>query len=164
MVLKLTQCVQLYNQEFRIKQRYMQISKILFKQTDAVRCFSFKFAFSFCRHVAGLNAGRARNISEWREKNGPLVNREQLKLVKGMGPKSYQQCAGFIRINPQTLNRYTPISIWTPIKKAQKHIFLRFFTCWLRLIYWKKNNGNCTYTLIWSVTNQLKKKLFKKHI
>lgn len=52
------------------------------------------------RHVAGLNAGRAKSIAEWREQNGPFVNREQLKLVKGMGPKSYQQCAGFIRINP----------------------------------------------------------------
>uniref|UniRef100_A0A671XX85 S1 RNA binding domain 1 n=1 Tax=Sparus aurata TaxID=8175 RepID=A0A671XX85_SPAAU len=54
------------------------------------------------RHVAGLNAGRAKNIAEWREQNGPFINREQLKLVKGMGPKTYQQCAGFIRINPQT--------------------------------------------------------------
>lgn len=57
------------------------------------------------RHVAGLNVGRARNIAEWREQNGPFINREQLKLVKGMGPKTYQQCAGFIRINPQTLHR-----------------------------------------------------------
>uniref|UniRef100_A0AAX7TK72 YqgF/RNase H-like domain-containing protein n=1 Tax=Astatotilapia calliptera TaxID=8154 RepID=A0AAX7TK72_ASTCA len=57
------------------------------------------------RHVAGLNAGRARSITEWREQHGPFINREQLKLVKGMGPKSYQQCAGFIRINPQTLSR-----------------------------------------------------------
>lgn len=56
------------------------------------------------RHVAGLNAGRARSIAEWREKNGPFINREQLKLVKGLGPKSFQQCAGFIRINPQTLD------------------------------------------------------------
>ncbi|KAI3363385.1 hypothetical protein L3Q82_012001 [Scortum barcoo] len=54
------------------------------------------------RHVAGLNAGRAKSIAEWREQNGPFINREQLKLVKGMGPKTYQQCAGFIRINPQT--------------------------------------------------------------
>ncbi|XP_070697267.1 S1 RNA-binding domain-containing protein 1 [Pempheris klunzingeri] len=59
------------------------------------------------RHVAGLNAGRARSIAEWREQNGPFINREQLKLVKGMGPKSYQQCAGFIRINPQTLHSAT---------------------------------------------------------
>ncbi|XP_015252840.1 PREDICTED: S1 RNA-binding domain-containing protein 1 [Cyprinodon variegatus] len=61
------------------------------------------------RHVAGLNAGRARSIAEWREKNGPFINREQLKLVKGMGPKSFQQCAGFIRINPQTLNSAKPL-------------------------------------------------------
>ncbi|KAK5854269.1 hypothetical protein PBY51_015354 [Eleginops maclovinus] len=56
------------------------------------------------RHVAGLNAGQAKNIAEWREQNGPFNNREQLKLVKGMGPKTYQQCAGFIRVNPQTLH------------------------------------------------------------
>uniref|UniRef100_A0A8B9LMV5 S1 RNA binding domain 1 n=1 Tax=Astyanax mexicanus TaxID=7994 RepID=A0A8B9LMV5_ASTMX len=55
------------------------------------------------RHVAGLNAGRAKSIAEWRETNGPFLNREQLKLVKGLGPKSFQQCAGFVRINPETL-------------------------------------------------------------
>lgn len=60
------------------------------------------------RHVAGLNAGRARSIMEWREKNGPFLNREQLKLVKGLGPKSFQQCAGFIRVNPETVHSYTP--------------------------------------------------------
>ncbi|TSK42151.1 S1 RNA-binding domain-containing protein 1 [Bagarius yarrelli] len=58
------------------------------------------------RHVAGLNSGRARSIVEWREKNGPFFNREQLKLVKGLGPKSFQQCAGFIRINPETAHRF----------------------------------------------------------
>ncbi|CAG6016604.1 unnamed protein product [Menidia menidia] len=67
------------------------------------------------RHVAGLNVGRARNIVEWREQNGPFKNREQLKLVKGMGPKTYQQCAGFIRINPQTLNRYTLSCIYRDV-------------------------------------------------
>ncbi|KAI4888639.1 hypothetical protein NFI96_027067 [Prochilodus magdalenae] len=58
------------------------------------------------RHVAGLNAGRARSIAEWREKNGPFLNREQLKLVKGLGPKSFQQCAGFVRINPESVRSY----------------------------------------------------------
>ncbi|KAF4105678.1 hypothetical protein G5714_013340 [Onychostoma macrolepis] len=55
------------------------------------------------RHIAGLNAGRARSIMDWKEKNGRFLNREQLKLVKGLGPKSFQQCAGFIRINPETV-------------------------------------------------------------
>ncbi|XP_037553213.1 S1 RNA-binding domain-containing protein 1 [Nematolebias whitei] len=78
------------------------------------------------RHVAGLNAGRARNIAEWREKNGSFINREQLNLVKGMGPKSYQQCAGFIRINPQTLNsvnsssQSAPAASEKPLAKKSK--------------------------------------------
>ncbi|XP_051232141.1 S1 RNA-binding domain-containing protein 1 [Dicentrarchus labrax] len=73
------------------------------------------------RHVAGLNAGRAKNIAEWRELNGPFINREQLKLVKGMGPKTYQQCAGFIRINPQTSVKPSPhpVSV-VPEKPAAK--------------------------------------------
>ncbi|MCJ8730774.1 hypothetical protein PDJAM_G00188170 [Pangasius djambal] len=58
------------------------------------------------RHVAGLNASRARSIAEWREKNGPFFNREQLKLVKGLGPKSFQQSAGFIRITPETARSF----------------------------------------------------------
>lgn len=61
--------------------------------------YFYYFTFLFFRHIAGLNANRAKNIIEWREKNGPFVNREQLKKVKGLGPKSFQQCAGFIRIN-----------------------------------------------------------------
>ncbi|KAI7797878.1 putative S1 RNA-binding domain-containing protein 1 [Triplophysa rosa] len=38
---------------------------------------------------------------EWREKNEPFLNREQFKLVKGISPKIFQQCAGFIRVNPK---------------------------------------------------------------
>ncbi|XP_013204423.1 S1 RNA-binding domain-containing protein 1 [Microtus ochrogaster] len=58
------------------------------------------------RHIAGLNANRAKNIIEWREKNGPFINREQLKNVKGLGPKSFQQCAGFIRINQDYIQTF----------------------------------------------------------
>lgn len=62
--------------------------------------------FIFSRHIAGLNANRAKNIIEWREKNGPFINREQLKKVKGLGPKSFQQCAGFIRINQDYIRTF----------------------------------------------------------
>lgn len=65
--------------------------------------------YSFClffRHIAGLNANRAKNIIEWREKNGPFINREQLKKVKGLGPKSFQQCAGFIRVNQDYIRTF----------------------------------------------------------
>ncbi|XP_071404136.1 S1 RNA-binding domain-containing protein 1 isoform X3 [Pithys albifrons albifrons] len=58
------------------------------------------------RHIAGLNANRAKNIIEWREKNGPFINREQLKEVKGLGPKTFQQCAGFIRFNQEYIKTF----------------------------------------------------------
>ncbi|XP_014769764.1 S1 RNA-binding domain-containing protein 1 isoform X2 [Octopus bimaculoides] len=56
------------------------------------------------RMVSGLNSSQAKHIIEWREKQGNFCNREQLRLVKGIGEKTYNQCAGFVRINP-TSNR-----------------------------------------------------------
>lgn len=66
----------------------------------------YSFKKIFFRHIAGLNANRAKNIIEWREKNGPFINREQLKKVKGLGPKSFQQCAGFIRVNQDYIRTF----------------------------------------------------------
>ncbi|GAB1598289.1 S1 RNA-binding domain-containing protein 1-like [Argonauta hians] len=51
------------------------------------------------RKVSGINSSQAKNIVEWREKQGNFCNREQLQLVKGVGDKTYNQCAGFVRIN-----------------------------------------------------------------
>ncbi len=48
--------------------------------------------------VSGLNATLASNIVEFREKNGPFKTRAGLKKVTRMGPKAYEQSAGFLRI------------------------------------------------------------------
>ncbi|XP_077138522.1 S1 RNA-binding domain-containing protein 1 [Ranitomeya variabilis] len=86
------------------------VSQVLLKGTlDSVveECVSFVGVdINICseillRHIAGLNSVRAKNVIEWREKNGPFITREQLKCVKGLGPKSFQQCAGFIRVNQE---------------------------------------------------------------
>ncbi|KAL4701561.1 hypothetical protein H8959_015565 [Pygathrix nigripes] len=91
------------------------VSQTLLKATlDSVveECVSFVGVdINICsevllRHIAGLNANRAKNIIEWREKNGPFINREQLKKVRGLGPKSFQQCAGFIRINQDYIRTF----------------------------------------------------------
>ncbi|KAL7639440.1 UNVERIFIED_CONTAM: hypothetical protein RMT77_009941 [Armadillidium vulgare] len=55
------------------------------------------------RKLSGLNKTRAANIVEHRKLKGPFVNREQIKSVKGIGPRTFEQCAGFIRIMPETL-------------------------------------------------------------
>ncbi|XP_078000990.1 S1 RNA-binding domain-containing protein 1-like [Glandiceps talaboti] len=62
---------------------------------------------SLLRRIAGLSASRATKIIEWRNEKGSFTNREQLKSIKGLGPKTYEQCAGFVRINPQTIQRGT---------------------------------------------------------
>ena len=52
----------------------------------------------FFRRIAGLNERKARDIIAWRERNGLFQSREQLKEVRGIGGKSFEQCAGFVRI------------------------------------------------------------------
>lgn len=48
--------------------------------------------------VAGINKTTAQNIVAFREQEGEFASRAQLKKVKGLGPKAYQQCAGFLRL------------------------------------------------------------------
>lgn len=52
----------------------------------------------FFRRIAGLNERKAKEIISWREQNGAFRSREQLKLVRGIGEKTFEQCAGFVRI------------------------------------------------------------------
>ncbi|HGE8303112.1 TPA: Tex family protein [Serratia marcescens] len=49
--------------------------------------------------VAGLTRMMAQNIVNWRDENGRFSNREQLLKVSRLGPKAFEQCAGFLRIN-----------------------------------------------------------------
>ncbi len=49
-------------------------------------------------YVAGLGPQLARNITTWREENGPFKNRKQLLKVPRLGPKAFEQAAGFLRI------------------------------------------------------------------
>jgi protein Tex len=49
-------------------------------------------------YVAGLNSRLAENVVAYRDEHGPFRNRRQLLQVKGIGPKSFEQAAGFLRI------------------------------------------------------------------
>ena len=53
---------------------------------------------SLLQQVAGLTATTAKNIVAYREENGPFTSRAQLKKVPKLGPKAFEQCAGFLRI------------------------------------------------------------------
>lgn len=49
-------------------------------------------------YVAGLNKSVAQNFVSYRQENGPFASRVQFKKVPKLGPKAYEQCAGFLRI------------------------------------------------------------------
>ncbi len=53
---------------------------------------------SLLQQVSGLTATTAKNIVAYREENGPFGSRAQLKKVPKLGPKAFEQCAGFLRI------------------------------------------------------------------
>ena len=53
---------------------------------------------SLLQQVSGLTAATAKNVVVYREENGAFTSRSQLKKVPKLGPKAYQQCAGFLRV------------------------------------------------------------------
>lgn len=53
---------------------------------------------SLLQYISGISGAVAKNIVAYREENGKFVNRKQLLEVKKLGPKAFEQCAGFLRI------------------------------------------------------------------
>ena len=53
---------------------------------------------SLLQYVAGIKKTVSQNIIMYREENGKFISREHIKKVKGLGPKVYEQCAGFLRV------------------------------------------------------------------
>ena len=54
---------------------------------------------SLLSYVAGISGSVAKNIVAYREENGKFTDRKQLLKVAKLGPKAYEQCAGFLRIS-----------------------------------------------------------------
>ena len=54
---------------------------------------------SLLEYISGINKTLAKNIVSYREENGQFRNRKELLKVAKLGPKAYEQCAGFLRIN-----------------------------------------------------------------
>jgi uncharacterized protein len=74
-------------------------------------------------YVSGLGSTLAKNIVEYRARNGAFTSREELKKVPMMGPKTFEQCAGFLRIpgaaNPLDNSSVHPESYYVVEKMAK---------------------------------------------
>jgi len=58
---------------------------------------------SLLTRVSGLNSTTAKNIVKYREENGAFTSRKQILKVPKLGPKAFEQCAGFLRV-PESKN------------------------------------------------------------
>jgi len=82
---------------------------------------------SLLKYVSGINGSLAKKIVKFRDDNGVIKSRDELKKVSGMGEKSFEQCAGFLKI-PESANpldntwvhpeRYALASEILPLVKA----------------------------------------------
>ena len=79
---------------------------------------------SLLNYVSGISSSIAKNIVKYREENGKFISRKELKKVKRLGDKTYEQCAGFLRIsegeNPLDNTSVHPESYDTAIKLIEK--------------------------------------------
>ncbi len=79
---------------------------------------------SLLEYISGINKTIAKNIVDYREANGRFTNRRQLLKVGKLGPKAYEQCAGFLRIsdgdNPLDATSVHPESYAAAEKLLQK--------------------------------------------
>ena len=54
---------------------------------------------SLLEKIAGISTTVSKNIVQYREENGAFQSRAELKKVPKLGPKAFEQCAGFLRVN-----------------------------------------------------------------
>ena len=79
---------------------------------------------SLLEYISGINKTIAKNIVDYRETNGRFTNRKQLLKVAKLGPKAFEQCAGFMRIldgdNPLDATSVHPESYEAVMKLLDK--------------------------------------------
>lgn len=76
---------------------------------------------SLLSHIAGVNSTVAKNIVKYREDNGCFKSRNELKKVSKLGPKAFQQCAGFLRV-PESENILDNTSVHPESYEAAKQL------------------------------------------
>lgn len=79
---------------------------------------------SLLEYISGISKAIAKNIVDYRERNGRFVSRAQLLKVPKLGPKAYEQCAGFLRIldgeNPLDATSVHPESYAAALKLLER--------------------------------------------
>jgi protein Tex len=90
--------VGLYQHDVNPKQLKESLESVISSCVNFVGVDLNTASIPLLRHVSGLNQLTARRVVEHRKEKGPFTTREQLKDVEGVGPATFTQAAGFLKI------------------------------------------------------------------
>ena len=90
--------VGLYQHDVKAKHLHESLGQVVVSCVNYVGVDANTASPALLRYVSGLNQATARNIHEWRTKNGPFTSRQQFLEVPGFGEAAFVQAAGFLKI------------------------------------------------------------------
>lgn len=90
--------VGLYQHDVNQKKLAEQLDEVVGSVVNNVGVNLNTASYSLLKYVSGINGTTAKKIVAYRDANGKIKSREDLKNVPGLGPKAYEQCAGFLKI------------------------------------------------------------------
>ena len=88
-----------YQHDMNQKQLSESLDGVVEKVVNEVGVDLNTASYSLLNHVSGIGKSTAKNIIEYRDENGSFTNRKELLNVKKLGKKTFEQCAGFVKID-----------------------------------------------------------------
>lgn len=95
--------VGLYQHDVNQKKLSEQLDEVVGSVVNRVGVNLNTASQALLKHVSGINAGLAKKIVKFREEQGAIASREMLTRIPGLGEKTFEQCAGFLKI-PESAN------------------------------------------------------------
>ena len=90
--------VGLYQHDVNQKKLAEQLDEVVSSVVNNVGVNLNTASYMLLKYVSGINLSTAKKIVAYRDANGKIKSREELKKVPGIGPKAFEQCAGFLKI------------------------------------------------------------------
>ncbi|WP_147615018.1 helix-hairpin-helix domain-containing protein [Treponema pectinovorum] len=90
--------VGLYQHDVNQKKLAEQLDEVVGSVVNKVGVNLNTASYMLLKYVSGINLSTAKKIVAYRDANGKITSREDLKKVPGLGPKAFEQCAGFLKI------------------------------------------------------------------
>jgi len=90
--------VGLYQHDVNQKKLADQLDEVVSSVVNNVGVNLNTASYMLLKYVSGINVSTAKKIVAYRDANGKITSREDLKKVPGLGPKAFEQCAGFLKI------------------------------------------------------------------